>query len=193
MTLGKIPWITEGNPWRGLPKTARIPTGGWRGLGAVPSHSYPQPSVLPDGYWQGMGMIASTCHPDAQRAKTTLGFGATTAEEQRLASLKQQLLHANATGNTAGAAHLQAQITSLEPGFDWAKLAEQVLTTGTTAYTAKLTADAQRKALQAGLPLPGIPTAPVGPVPAGAGAGGNTLLYVGGAVVLGFIAFMALR
>lgn len=71
-----VPWALEVNDiMQGAPKTSRIPTGGWRTLGAVPSHSYPYESNIP-GYWQGagMGMVASTV--DAQSAKT---FGAEAA------------------------------------------------------------------------------------------------------------------
>jgi len=70
-----VPWALEvASITQGAPKTSRIPTGGWRGMGAVPSHSYPYESDVP-GYWQGggMGMVASTV--DAQSAKT---FGTVT-------------------------------------------------------------------------------------------------------------------
>jgi hypothetical protein len=65
-----VPWALEVNDiMQGVPKTSRIPTGGWRTYGAVPSHSYPYESSVP-GYWQGAGngMVASTV--EAQSAKT---------------------------------------------------------------------------------------------------------------------------
>jgi hypothetical protein len=78
-----LPWAAEvANITAGAPKVNRVPTGGWRSYGAVPSHGYPYPTSVPgittplgagiDGdYWQGIGQIGSTDSPDAQAAKTT--------------------------------------------------------------------------------------------------------------------------
>ena len=64
-----VPWALEvANISQGQPKVSRIPTGGWRGIGAVPSHSYPYETDVP-GYWSGLGAVASTT--DAQATKTT--------------------------------------------------------------------------------------------------------------------------
>lgn len=193
--LGKIPWITEGNPWQGLPNTARIPTGGWRGMGAVPSHSYPEPTTLPGGYWRGIGHIASTDCASAQRAKTHFGFGATTGVTPT--SLRMQAAQARDAGKLNEAAILEAQAKSLEDSQKgtWTKLMETLTGAGTQAYTAQQTASAQTVALRSGQPLPGgqVPAVPYTPSAPAAGGGNNTLLYVGAAVGIGLIALMALR
>ena len=74
-----VPWALEvANISQGQPKVSRIPTGGWRGIGAVPSHSYPYETDVP-GYWSGLGQVASTV--DAQATKTTPpGYGDATVD-----------------------------------------------------------------------------------------------------------------
>lgn len=76
-----LPWAAEvANITQGAPKVSRVPTGGWRSYGAVPSHGYPYPTSVPgvttplgaDGdYWQGIGQTGSTDTAAAQEAKTT--------------------------------------------------------------------------------------------------------------------------
>jgi len=75
-----LPWAAEvASITRGAPKVDRVPTGGWRSYGAVPSHGYPYPTSVPGittplgaggDYWQGIGQTASTDSSDAQSAKT---------------------------------------------------------------------------------------------------------------------------
>lgn len=74
-----LPWAAEvANITQGAPKVSRVPTGGWRSYGAVPSHGYPYSTSVPgvttplDGdYWQGMGQTGSTDSTASQEAKTT--------------------------------------------------------------------------------------------------------------------------
>lgn len=71
-----VPWAAEVTSiMQGMPKVSRMPTGGWRGIGAVPSHSYAYPGDVP-GYWSGLGQVASTT--GAQAAKTTAPTSTTT-------------------------------------------------------------------------------------------------------------------
>lgn len=195
-TATKIPWITEENIWRGLPKTSRIPTGGWRGYGAVPSHSYPQPSVLPDGYWSGLGMVASTHHAAAQNAKAYCGFGQT---EPTPESLRLQAARLKDAGKTAEAAALEAQAAQIEAQSKsttaaWTGALAAIAQAGVTAYTA-------HQAYKAG-----VPVVPVALPSAGAAAaehartealhaettGRGSLVLVGLAGV-GLLAFMLMK
>ena len=172
MTPTKIPWITEEDIWRGLPKTDRIPTGGWRGYGAVPSHSYPAPSVLPDGYWQGLGACASTHHPDSQAAKTTMptsatsmsGFGAVSAT-QTAATLRLQAAAARDAGNInlanaldAQAKEAEATAASNESEQAFANMLTAITQAGAGAYVATIQADVTRDIIKSGGVLPGTAT-----------------------------------
>jgi len=173
---GKIPWLAEAEIWKTLPKTSRIPTGGWRGYGAVPSHSYPQPSVLPGGYWRGMGLVPSVYDSECQAAKTLRGFGATTAT-------------ATATPATA------TPTPKVEPN-PWVTALESIVKAGTQAYTIYETTQAQEAAIKAGVPIASVfPGAQVAPPPTAEvpAQKSNTLLYVGVAAGLGLLAIMALK
>lgn len=176
--FGKIPWVSEAEIWKTLPKTSRVPTGGWRGyygLGAVPSHSYPQPATLPGGYWRGMGMVPSVYDPACQAAKTMSGFGVT------------------ATPATPTPAATPAPATT---STDWSKTLETILKAGTQAYTTYATTKAQEEAVKAGVPItafyPPAQAAP-GATPTPTPGSNKTLLYVGVAAGLGLLAFMAFK
>ncbi len=74
-----LPWAAEvANVMQGAPKVSRVPTGGWRSYGAIPSHGYPYSTQVPGvtapmggDYWQGIGQTASTDTSSAQASKTT--------------------------------------------------------------------------------------------------------------------------
>ncbi|MDP3911655.1 MAG: hypothetical protein Q8Q14_14815, partial [Gemmatimonadales bacterium] len=171
MTLGygKLPWVTEADIWTGLPKTARIPTGGWRGIGAVPSHSYPAPSTLPDGYWAGLGMVASVADPMAQGVKTWAGggfggFGAEpTAADYLLLAAK-----ARDAGKLAEAAiyeqkakEAEAAAKSAASTSTWTSALQAIVQAGAQAYSASTQYNIQRDLIKAGVSptafLPGAP------------------------------------
>ncbi len=75
-----LPWAAEvANVMQGAPKVSKVPTGGWRSYGAIPSHGYPYSTQVPGvtspmgpagDYWQGIGQTASTDTASAQTAKT---------------------------------------------------------------------------------------------------------------------------
>lgn len=75
-----VPWAREvSDIMAGQPKTGRVPTGGWRSYGAVPSNTYASGGpILGTPYWSGMGAVGSTM--DAQHEKSfaqpALRFGA---------------------------------------------------------------------------------------------------------------------
>lgn len=157
-SFGKLPWVEERDIWRGLPKTARIPTGGWRGWGAVPSHSYPYESTLPNGYWQGLGMCASVALPAAQRAKTFTGFGVTTAPTAPTTAADYRLLAARARDavppRLTEAALYEAKAAELEKAASpWTTAFTAIMQTGAQAYTAQQTYNIQRELIRAGVPL----------------------------------------
>lgn len=204
--FGKIPWITEAEIWKTLPKTSRVPTGGWRGYSAVPSHSYPYPAVLPNGYWQGYGLVPSVYDPQCQAAKTMQGFGATTATPTPTTKtpleLRLEAARARDAGNLNLATMLEAEAKRIEDAQKsatstaaWTGALQAIVQAGTNAYTAYQTSQAQEAAIKAGVPLQAFQTTPanVAVPPAPAAGGSKTLLYVGAAVGLGLIAVMALR
>lgn len=206
MTLGKLPWITEADIWKTLPKTSRIPTGGWRGWGAVPSHSYPAPTTLPNGYWQGMGMVPSVYDPECQRAKTFGGFGqvAAAATAPTPFQLRLQAAAARDAGNLSLATLLEAEAKSLEAKqasaastAAWTGALTAIATAGSTAYQAYATGQAQEAAIRAGIPISMFQPTPAGvavaPVQTVAQKKGKTLLLVGAAVGLGLVAMLVLR
>lgn len=201
MTLGKLPWVREMDVWRGLPKTARIPTGGWRGIGSVPSHSYPYESTLPGGYWQGMGLVASVASPAAQRVKTFSGFGvtttatATTAADYRLLAAK-----ARDAGKLTEAAYYESKAKELEAAASsgaWSDALKAIMTAGATAYSASQQFSIQRDLIKAGVqtaPMQLAPTAAApagGAPPVGGGAGGMpTGLLLAAAAGIGLLMFL---
>jgi hypothetical protein len=202
--LGKIPWITEADIWKTLPKTSRIPTGGWRGWGAVPSHSYPAPSTLPNGYWQGMGMVPSVYDLGCQEAKTFSGFGQTAAPALTPMQLRLQAAAARDAGNLNLANMLEAQAKKTEEQqasaattAAWTGAIQAIAQAGTSAYTAHQTAQIQEAAIRAGIPISTFQPTAAGtmtpPATTTAAAKSKTLLYVGAAVGIGLVAMLALK
>lgn len=202
--FGKLPWITEENIWRGLPKTSRIPTGGWRGLGAVPSHSYPAPATLPDGYWQGLGACASTYHAASQGAKATYsGFGAAAAGEPSVAALRLQASQLRTAGQPAQAAALEAQANELEKKQQasataeaWGGALTAIINAGAQSYSAQQVYNINRDIIRAGgqpigTPPPGAYT-PARQTPPPSGAPATTMITIGLLGLAGVAAFMVL-
>jgi hypothetical protein len=67
-----VPWAREvASVTRGLPKTSRIPTGGWRSFGAVPSNTYAASPIGDTGYWSGLGQQGGTTTPTATQPSAT--------------------------------------------------------------------------------------------------------------------------
>jgi hypothetical protein len=66
-----VPWAREvASITHGVPKTSRIPTGGWRSFGAVPSQG-PVSPIPGTPYWSGLGQQGGTTTATATTPSTT--------------------------------------------------------------------------------------------------------------------------
>jgi hypothetical protein len=66
-----VPWAREvASITHGVPKTSRIPTGGWRSFGAVPSQG-PTSPIPGTPYWSGLGQTGGTTTPTGTEPSTT--------------------------------------------------------------------------------------------------------------------------
>lgn len=180
-----VPWALEvADVMAGVPKTTRIPTGGWRSYGAVPSNSYASGGPI-DGtpYWSGMGMVGSVFGNFGQETKTNpcpTGY----------------VLDA-VTGKCVQTATAGGDSTK-----SWLDMVAALGTAASTAYQSKLSYDATRAAIKAGVPIapppgPVASTAPpvVSGQPAAMQVGSMTispLMLIGGGLALAAL-FMAMR